>query len=99
MEKTCNMTNPQNESWSDAAAWYEREFIDPYLPGVRSPLRRALLSLARRGVKTIADLGCGIGPLLPLLSKKFDQVIAVDFAEGMLKRAKEKAPDRKNVRF
>jgi SAM-dependent methyltransferase len=91
--------NPQDESWSEAAAWYEREFIDPYLPSVRSPLRRALLSLAERGPKTIGDLGCGIGPLLPLLSKKFEQVVAVDFAEGMLKRAKEKVSDRSNVRF
>ncbi|MBX9678412.1 MAG: class I SAM-dependent methyltransferase [Gemmataceae bacterium] len=91
--------NPQDQSWSEAAAWYEREFIDPHLPGVRSPLRRALLALAKRGAKVVGDLGCGIGPLLPLLAKKFEQVVAVDFAEGMLNRAREKASDRRNVRF
>ena len=60
----------QAHFWSEAAATYEQEFIDPYLPGVRNPLPRALEELAvRKG--TAADLGCGVGPLLPLLARHF----------------------------
>jgi SAM-dependent methyltransferase len=89
----------QSHYWSRAAANYEKEFVDPYLPEVRSPLRDALAELADPENKTAADLGCGIGPLLPALAKQFRRVIAVDFAEGMLARARERCRGLENVEF
>src|SRR5207248_6993432 len=89
----------QSHLWSKAAATYEQDFIDPYLPGVRNPLPRAVAELADPQKGTVADLGCGVGPLLPLLAKQFRRVIAVDFAEGMLKRAREACADLPNVEF
>jgi SAM-dependent methyltransferase len=89
----------QSHFWSRAAATYEQDFIDPYLPGVRNPLPRALEALADRGRGTAADLGCGVGPLLPALAKLFRRVVAVDFAEGMLKRARERCHGLANVEF
>src|SRR5438309_755046 len=89
----------QSHLWSRAAATYEQDFIDPYLPGVRNPLPRALEELADPKEGTAADLGCGVGPLLPLLSKHFRRVIAVDFADGMLKRARERCRGLANVEF
>jgi SAM-dependent methyltransferase len=89
----------QDHLWSRAAASYEKDFIDPYLPDVRSPLPRVLRRLAGRGARTAADLGCGIGPLLPLLAERFETVYAVDFAAGMLERARQTAAGRANVRF
>jgi SAM-dependent methyltransferase len=79
----------QAHHWSRAAQGYEETFIDPYLPQVRNPLRQAIETLADKA-KTVADLGCGIGPLLPFLAERFGRVIAVDFAEGMLTRARER---------
>jgi SAM-dependent methyltransferase len=89
----------QAESWSRAAAVYEREFIDPYRPDVRSPLLGALRRLAEGGARTAADLGCGTGPLLPFLAEHFEQVVAVDFAPGMLERARGRVAGRKQVTF
>jgi SAM-dependent methyltransferase len=89
----------QSHLWSKAAATYEQDFIDPYLPGVRNPLPRAVEELADPQKGTAADLGCGVGPLLPLLAKHFRRVIAVDFAEGMLKRAQEACEALPNVEF
>ena len=89
----------QSHLWSKAAATYEQDFIDPYLPGVRNPLPRAVAELADPKKGTAADLGCGVGPLLPLLAKHFRRVIAVDFAEGMLKRARQACEALPNVEF
>ncbi len=89
----------QSHFWSRAAATYEQDFIDPYLPGVRNPLPCALEELADPQKGTAADLGCGVGPLLPILSKHFRRVIAVDFADAMLKRARERCRDLANVEF
>ncbi len=89
----------QAEAWSRVAADYEREFIDPYRPDVRSPLSGAVRRLAEGGAAVAADLGCGTGPLLPLLAGHFRAVYAVDFAPGMLGRARQRAAGLTNVTF
>jgi SAM-dependent methyltransferase len=96
--------NDQAAAWGRAAAIYEREFVDPNLPEVDNPVRPALAALARRGATgrgaaVVADLGCGIGPLLPFLAERFQTVYAVDFAQGMLARARDKVGASKNVVF
>jgi SAM-dependent methyltransferase len=89
----------QAQQWSAAAAVYEQEFIDPYRPDVRGPLLAELGRLAAQGKRIVADLGCGIGPLLPFLAEHFEQVTAVDFAPGMLARARERCAGLANVTF
>src|SRR5262245_2128383 len=88
----------QDYFWSESARYYEADFIDPYRPDVRSPLVKYLEKLAKPD-RAVADLGCGIGPLLPFLSDRFKHVFAVDFAEGMLSRAKERTEGRNNIEF
>ncbi len=77
----------QARAWSAAAASYEDEFVDPYRAAGPNPLLDALKELG--GAGTVADLGCGVGPLLPFLARHFRHVLAIDFAEGMLQRARE----------
>jgi SAM-dependent methyltransferase len=90
----------QAHFWSSAAQFYEREFIDPDLPGGHNPLRDVLAGLAgKKAHATVADLGCGIGPLLPFLAQHFRAVLAVDFAEGMLGRARQHCRGLANVTF
>jgi ubiquinone/menaquinone biosynthesis C-methylase UbiE len=88
----------QDHFWSKVAGSYEREFIDPYRADVRNPVRRLLRRLGGPE-RVAADLGCGIGVLLPTLSQHFKTVYAVDFAEGMLQRASERVKEQGNVRF
>jgi SAM-dependent methyltransferase len=88
----------QAQHWSRAAEGYEEAFIDPYLPEVRNPLRQAIAEIADKD-RTAADLGCGIGPLLPFLAERFQRVVAVDFAAGMLARARERCQGIANVEF
>ncbi len=89
----------QADSWSRIAADYEQEFINPDLPEVRNPVRLELAKLKDSAGKTVADLGCGIGPLLPFLSARFKRVVAIDFAEKMLDRAKERCKGLGNIEF
>lgn len=89
----------QAEHWSRAARTYEQEFVDPYRPDVRNPLLKVVGRVSRSKEKTVADLGCGIGPLLPVLSERFARVIAVDFAGEMLERARERCRGLVNVEF
>jgi SAM-dependent methyltransferase len=90
----------QDHYWSQAAAFYEQEFIDPYRADVRNnPLKKSLRRLAAKKSRVVADLGCGLGPLLPFLAQHFQTVYAVDFAEGMLERARQTVGGRSNVQF
>jgi SAM-dependent methyltransferase len=86
-------TPDQRRSWSRHAGRYDETFLSPYGPGVRNPLWAALDALSDRSA-TVADLGCGTGPLLPTLLERFGRVVALDFAPGMLARARERiAPE------
>jgi SAM-dependent methyltransferase len=84
----------QDRHWSRHASGYEDVFLDPYAPGVENPLWAALDAVADARDKTAADLGCGTGPLLPHLAGRFGRVVALDFAAGMIERARERlAPE------
>ena len=51
-------------------------------------VRDALSGIPGRKTKTVGDLGCGGGRLLPYLCDAFGSVIAVDFAPATLARAR-----------
>ncbi len=91
----------QDQHWSQHAEKYDEVFLDPYLPGVENPLLPALDSIADAGRKTVADLGCGTGPLLPFLAERFERVYALDFAAGMIERARARlqSADGRRVTF
>jgi SAM-dependent methyltransferase len=82
-----NELENQDRYWSRHAARYDELFVDPYGPDVRNPIWEALAAIPEASKKTVADLGCGTGPLLPYLAERFERVIALDFAPEMLNRA------------
>ncbi|MCS7160176.1 MAG: class I SAM-dependent methyltransferase, partial [Gemmatales bacterium] len=93
------MAHELAQAWSRVAQDYEEHFIDPYAQEVANPLWRVLERIPDKEHKTVGDLGCGTGPLLPFLAQRFRQVLAVDFAEGMLQRARERCRHLPQVQF
>jgi SAM-dependent methyltransferase len=93
-----NCMNDQASHWSRVADRYEQEFVDPYERAPDNPILKALERIDGKR-KTVADLGCGIGPLLPRLAKRFARVLAIDFAPQMLHRARERCAALNNVEF
>ncbi len=84
--------------WDQIADRYIEEVVSPFQDGVINPLFDALRALPDRKTMTVADVGCGVGSLLPFLSRNFAHVIAVDFSAKMLECAKAK-PRAPNVEF
>jgi SAM-dependent methyltransferase len=80
----------QDRHWNRHAARYGELFLDPYGPRVENPLWEVLSSVPEAAQKTVADLGCGTGPLLAKLARRFKRVIALDFAPAMLRCARER---------
>lgn len=90
-------------AWSESAAKYDEEFLDPFRDHVENPLLRMIEAIdpAQAAQMHVADLGCGTGPLLQVLIDKFQQVYALDFAAEMLTacRARLGEPESQKVVF
>ena len=90
----------QGEQWSRHADRYEELFLDAFQSGVESPFITAVDSISKPKMKTVIDLGCGIGPLLPRLVNRFKKVYALDFAPNMIVKSKERlGADASKVTF
>lgn len=93
----------QAGAWSGSAADYATEFLDPFRDSIDNPLLGFLGEFddATAAQLTVADLGCGTGPLLPHLVDRFGKVVALDFAEGMLDACRKRLGAKRSakVRF
>lgn len=90
----------QATAWSESAAQYGSEFLDPFRDSVVNPLLAMLGEIDAEASKTMtaADLGCGTGPLLPYLLNQFKDVVALDFASEMLAQCRERLGAEKSGR-
>jgi len=80
----------QDQQWSRHAVRYDELFLDSFHPDVENPLLAKLERVPDPERKTVIDLGCGTGPLLPSLVARFGRVIALDFAPAMIERARRR---------
>ena len=87
-------TKAQGRQWSRHAVKYDDVFLDPFRPGVANPIPDAVRAVEGAERKAAIDLGCGTGPLLPLLAERFGEVFALDFAPGMLKKSRARLGDQ-----
>lgn len=86
------------QTWDQLSTTYFDQISSPFEQEVVNPLLTFLDSLPARETLTAADLGCGIGNLLPFLAERFRNVVAVDFSSGMLRQARNRCP-ADNVAF
>lgn len=86
------------QAWDRIAGSYFEEISTPFQAEVVNPLIGYLDELSDREQMTVADLGCGIGNLLPFLAERFKKVFAVDFSEKMLRTAQKNCP-HENIQF
>jgi len=84
--------------WDRVVDDYFGEIVSPLRAGVPPPLARALARIPNARRKTVGDLGCGIGTLLPALAERFGTVVGIDFSPGMLARARTTC-DAPNLRL
>lgn len=78
----------QARHWSRHADQYDQVFLNPFVEEVQSPLMDALSAIPESSRRSVIDLGCGTGPLLPFLIERFDSVVALDFAPAMVERSR-----------
>ena len=86
------------QAWDRIAGSYFEQINTPFQAEVINPLLDYLDGLPGREKLTVADLGCGIGNLLPFLAERFQRVVAVDFSPKMLCAAQENCT-HENVQF
>lgn len=80
----------QDRQWSRHASRYDELFLDALHPDVVNPLLIELEAISEPERLTVADLGCGTGPLLPRLVDRFGRVVALDFAPDMIACAQDR---------
>lgn len=80
--------------WSGVAAGYDEEADQgPTRDEVQAAWRTRLREWLPAHPSDVADLGCGTGSLAMLAAEDDHRVTAIDFADAMLERAREKADD------
>ena len=84
--------------WDSMAGAYEEEILSVLHNDARGLIKERLLRLASKKA-SVADVGCGIGHFLPLLSKNFGKVYANDISGELLKRARRDHGHRVNIEF
>lgn len=63
------------------------------------PYDRLLLSLIPPDCRRLLDLGCGTGRLTRAMAQRVREVTAVDFSPEMLRVARERCRDHRNIAF
>ncbi|MBU1976126.1 MAG: methyltransferase domain-containing protein [Nanoarchaeota archaeon] len=82
--------------WDRIADDYKSEILSPITDSHSNPLFNDITVLPKRFESAI-DLGCGLGTLLPTLSKKFKNVVGLDFSQNMVDGASERTKKFDNV--
>ena len=85
--------------WDRVVASYDTAIASPFSPGVKNPLYAELRKIPNKKKKTILDLGCGRGVLLPFLAQQFKTVHALDFSPTMIRAAKRKGAGFSNIEY
>ena len=84
--------------WDSMARVYEEEIHSVLHHDERGLIRSCLHKISSKEA-SVADIGCGIGHFLPLLSDIFSKVYANDLSMELLERARKSHGHRTNISF
>jgi len=84
--------------WDSVANRFDQEVLK-ILDRDREGILAAVISKSSSPKKSVADFGCGNGSLLPLLSKQFREVQAIDYSPKLLADAERRNPTARNIRY
>lgn len=84
--------------WEKIAPDYNDEIFDVLKNDSKGVIVSAVEKIAS-GEKTVIDIGCAIGKWLPLLSRKFKKVYAVDISSENLNIAKKLFSELTNIEY
>jgi 2-polyprenyl-3-methyl-5-hydroxy-6-metoxy-1,4-benzoquinol methylase len=84
--------------WNEVAENYDHEIFDVLAHDKGSLISERIEDFAS-AAKKAADLGCGIGKFLPILSGGFGHVYAYDISEKCLEQAREKCSGLSNIDY
>ena len=84
--------------WNRVARDYDGEIFDVLAADRRRVVLKAVKKFASKDA-TACDFGCGIGKLLPTLSKHFGRVIALDISKRCLRSARRACRKSRNITY
>ncbi len=84
--------------WDAIFKNYNSEIFDVFKNDINGIIKLWISDIAS-SKKTVADVGCGIGKWLPLLSRQFREVFAIDFSSSNLKYNERKYKALKNINY
>lgn len=79
----------QTKFWDTVADKYFESIMSPFEASVQNPIYYYLNKLDGRD-KTVIDIGCGIGNLIPHLAERFSKVTAIDISPKMVEQSIER---------
>jgi len=85
--------------WEEVAtvSEYFESVLSPFAKGVVNPLDSELKKIRSAKKKYVIDLGTGVGNAIPLFSKTFKHVTAIDFSPSMVEKTAQRSRKFKNV--
>jgi len=84
--------------WENISGNYNSEIFD-VRKSDKSGIITSWIKEISSSKKTIGDVGCGIGKWLPLLSKQFGKVYAIDISSNNLDYCEKKFKQLKNISY
>ncbi len=89
----------RSTDWDRIAPEYFKHIESPFSKGVKNPIYSLVKKAGELERKSVLEIGCGTGTLVPFLSKHFKSVVATDISKKMVEIAEENNKGRENVEF
>jgi 2-polyprenyl-3-methyl-5-hydroxy-6-metoxy-1,4-benzoquinol methylase len=84
--------------WDNLAENFEHDVFEVYKNDADGLIAKAIRKYASKE-KIACDVGCGVGSLLPSLSKAFGKVKAIDLSPRCLQKAAQKCSEYSNITY